>query len=456
MADQTKPSDSQGQPRQDSGSTSPLSPQIKIPPNLPTKDSAPLSNPPSPTSTGGPARPPVPPQSPPRPDIKIKPPQPPPLRPPPPKPPQQPAMPPKTAAPTQPPSRPGPVFKSSIRTMQDDVAAIKKGQAPMGVKLERESKKDVEPPPKAPTGPKVTMPPRPSAQVELGRLEKSKGLPRLKPSPSIPKAPTPPSASIGAIEKAPSMQVPGGGGIRSKLPISRNLLLMVVGLIVIAGLAWFFLLRTPSAPEVVFTPTPVITQTPTPTPIPLDNYFSTVSSVNLSLGADFTSRFGQEIDSEALKLSAEPALYTVFNPETNARYTFSAFLAGLLIQVPAELLNSVSDGDFYMTAYPKLDGNNGYGFVVKLGDDLATVLAMTDWEPTAPEDLRDLLLLDPADASSIEFLDNAREGAAIRYKNFPTPDLTIDYAIVSAINGEEYLVVTNSREHIYSIIDKIR
>ncbi|MEX1063905.1 MAG: hypothetical protein WD898_01440 [Candidatus Paceibacterota bacterium] len=350
------------------------------------------------------------------------------------------------------------MFKSSIRTMQDDIAAVKKGQAPTGVKLERESEKDVKPGPEAPAGPKVTMPPRPSSQVELGRMERSKGLPGLKPTPpSILKVPTPPGASTGSIEKSGGIEAPSqGDGILSKLPISRNLLLIIVGLIVIAGLAWFFLLRTPGVPDVVFTPTPIRTQTPTPTPITVENYFSTVSSASLSLGANFTSRFGQEIDSEALRLSAEPALYAVFNPEASSRYSFSEFMAGLLIQTPAELLTSVDDNELYMTAYPKLDGNNGYGIVVKLTDDLGATSAMTAWESTMSEDLADLLLLDPADAASVDFLDNSREGAAIRYQNFPTPDLTIDYAIVSAINGENYLVVTNSREHMYSIIDRIR
>ena len=72
------------------------------------------------------------------------------------------------------------------------------------------------------------------------------------------------------------------------------------------------------------------------------------------------------------------------------------------------------------------------------------------------QDLIDLFLLNPAKAATTTFLDNTYQGVAIKYRNFPDLNKTIDYAIVTAKNGETYLVITNSREHMYAIIDKIK
>ena len=41
---------------------------------------------------------------------------------------------------------------------------------------------------------------------------------------------------------------------------------------------------------------------------------------------------------------------------------------------------------------------------------------------------------------------------SIRYRNFPFPDITVDYAAVNS-SGQNYLVISGSREAIYSAID---
>ncbi len=407
-----------------------------IPPNLPTKEGMGLS-PASPA--GGPTPTPRPlmqgPQ--PNPDIKLKLPPvslvPPPAQ-----------VPPKAEIPGV------PVFKSSIRTMQEDIAAVKKGQAPAGFQVEKQSEKDVAPPPIGAPSPKITMPPRPAQQeVRLGELEKSRSLPSTKlPSfPSMPAAPSVgPTIKPGGLPAG--LSVPTGGGANWK-----RLVLLAGGLVIVAFLVWFFALRGPMEPEV--TPTPTPTATPTPPPVSIESSFSIVDSVNIALGANFTTRFDSSINKEPLISSREPALYKLLNPATGNRYTLSEFLGGLLIQAPAELVAAAKD-NFYLTVLYKSNNVDGYGLLIELSDPTAAFTAMGNWEGTIAQGLKDIFLLNPAKAASTTFLDNTYNGVAIRYKNFSDPNKTTDYAIVTASNGETYLILANSREHVYFIIDKIK
>ncbi len=436
MADPTKPSDA-------SSSSSPISPQIKvpptslqtppssggsIPPNLPMKESADLAPLPFPKPPmGGP-------QS--NPDVKPKPPSPPPA-------PSPIQTPPKAETPG------APVFKSSIRTMQEDIAAVKKGQAPTGFQVEKQSEKDITPPPLGAPGPKITMPPRPAQEVRLGELEKSRSLPSTK-LPSFPPMPTVPPAGPTIKPAGPpaGLSVPTGGGINKK-----RLIFLVAGLVIVAFLIWFFALRGPSAPEVVVSPTP--TYTATPTPVSIEDSFSIIDSASVALGTNFITRFDDSLNKESLTSSREPALYKVLKPATGNRYTLSEFLGGLLIQAPAELTAAAKD-NFYLTVLYKSDNIDGYGLLIELSDPVAALTAMGSWEGTMAQGLKDVFLLNPTKVASTNFLDNTYNGVAIRYKNFPDPSKTVDYAVITASNGEIYLVLANSREHIYSIIDKIR
>jgi hypothetical protein len=333
--------------------------------------------------------------------------------------------------------------------MQEDIAAVKKGQAPTGFQVEKQSEKDVTPPPVGAPGPKITMPPKPAQEIRLGELEKSKSLPGVK-LPSFPPMPAVPPAGPTIKPSGPpaGLSVPTGGGTNWK-----RLILLTGGLVVAAFLVWFFVLRGPSAPEVVVSPTP--TYTATPTPVSIEDSFSIIDSASVALGTNFITRFDDSLNKELLVSSREPALYKVLNPATGNRYTLSEFLGGLLIQAPAELIAAAKD-NFYLTVLYKSDNVDGYGLLIELSDPVAAITAMGTWEGTMTQSLKDFFLLNPTKAASTAFLDNTYNGIAIRYRNFPDPNKTADYAVITASNGEIYLVLANSREHIYSIIDKIR
>ena len=174
MADEIKPSvsgsvnptnSSVPPPTASSGGTSPLTPDIKIPSNLPTGN---YSRPPSVSLPSQPLNSPA--ATLPAKQFQASPlkasigaqsiPTPAPVKPP---------IAPVTSSPV--PSQQSTVFKSSIRTMQEDLASLKKVQTPIGFQIEKQSEKDVKSAPVIINKP--TLPSSSASHVELGRLERS-------------------------------------------------------------------------------------------------------------------------------------------------------------------------------------------------------------------------------------------------------------------------------------------
>lgn len=86
---------------------------------------------------------------------------------------------------------------------------------------------------------------------------------------------------------------------------------------------------------------------------------------------------------------------------------------------------------------------------VKNSDNLNDQLGF--WEQTMVNDLQGLFLIEsPGTPATNEFQNNNYKNTAIRYINFPEPDLTIDYAIVNNL-----LILGTSKELMYKTIDKI-
>lgn len=388
--------------------------------------------------------------------------------------PTPPVVPPSSGGPA-----PAPVFKSSIRTMQEDLAALKKGQQPTGAKLEKQSEVDV----KAPSGPGVKItppPPKAGPKVELGKLEKARpmfgglgsvpaevkkeekpfplslfGLGKAKPSKE---APLPPP---GSAIKIPEKEGPLGRWSNIAIDVGgkRRVLLIAVGGIAAVTILIFWVFRNVfDAGDVTFspTPTPTLTTSPAVTTTPLENYFSIVESLNINLGPGFLTSFEAEINEQELASSRVPALYRLLDTAGSKRHGFRDVMDTLLIQPPVGIQNSLSDKDFYLTAFYKNDGEIGYGFIAKVNDVNTAKTALNTWEANVTDALKDFFQFDDEDAASTVFLDNTYKGVAIRYRNFPSPSLTIDYAIVNALNSSSYLVFTSSKEHIYSIVERIK
>ncbi|MBX4211659.1 MAG: hypothetical protein KW806_02610, partial [Candidatus Yanofskybacteria bacterium] len=95
-------------------------------------------------------------------------------------------------------------------------------------------------------------------------------------------------------------------------------------------------------------------------------------------------------------------------------------------------------------------------FVVEARDSVSLNQLLSEWEPQMTDALAKLFELNKAKAASPGFLSNVYQSTAIRYRNFTYPDRNIDYGIVTAKNGRQYLVVTDSREAFFQVTNNLR
>ena len=327
--------------------------------------------------------------------------------------------------------------------MQDDIAALKKGQTPAPVSL----------PARPPMPPPTTLPPsvpfRPplAPQVNLGGMEKARTMPAA-PLPH-PIAPVPVATGPTTAINIPPVK---NSGHFSKTGLFIVLVILLIG----GAVLWYFLYYQPNQVAKVL-PTATFSPTPRPTPV-IEGVFSTVQSVTAPLVPDYFPGLHNTINALAL-VTNDPALYSAFAPLASSsaveRVRFSRFTSITISNIPMAVSDAAMDNQFYVTVMRKTENQLGDGFIAKLkpGSDVST--ALRTWEAILPTDLQKLFHLDAKKAAGKTFSDNTYQGVPVRYRNFPDASMTIDYAIVTASDGSQYLIFTNSRQHIYAIIDRL-
>lgn len=366
--------------------------------------------------------------------------------------------------------RPSPVqeYKSSIRTMDEDIASIKSGQEPTGVDIPRKI---------TPEMPKTSMPGAlklddaalagPKSAIGLGRAEKTGLLPTV----SQPKKPFEPTqispeskkAQLGPsklTETQPSITVPD-----SKRKAGRLFYFLIGGVLIIGGFLYWFLFMRVSTPEVV-SPTPIQTTTPLITRnlneifvgIPVN--FEVTLSNNLS--QDFKT-FVETLNVEAKSLS-KINLFENIN-DTLAPINFIDMLDRDPVFYPAKLKENITDSLVMVYSQSEVFNSDGSinfnvqnqkktAFLAKVKSKSVVETIMRDWEFTIVDDLANYLFIDDASKeASANFMDNTYRGVSIRYKNFPFPDITLDYAVLETSPSQTYLIIAGSRETIYTAID---
>lgn len=360
---------------------------------------------------------------------------------------------------TQTPPTPGvKEYQSSIRTMNEDISKIKQGQQPMGVPVPRKVEQVV---PVAPS-PTPAKPVMPSPQfkvpsINLGEAQKTGPLAQSKDFSKSTIAPkTEPKPQIFV----PQEGQPGG---------NRNMLFLGIGAVaIVAGFAyWFFVLRLPAPEIVIETPTP--SQTPIATPVwDLVNIFSDGAIQGIGVVPDsLISDFNGTIDGGTEEISVQGGQFINLKVSSETKDYSQLWLMDFLLKPDQGLVDNlgIERKIFLYGQKETFDSKGQLGTNTSVGKRLvfvsevkngttATQLAQA-WETTLSSDLKVLFSLGTANKSNPGFLDNFYRGVNIRYSNFPYPDKTIDYAIVSAQNGKTYFVVTNSRESIISAIDKL-
>lgn len=389
-----------------------------------------------------------------------------------------------------------PGLKLYIRTMAADLERLKKGQQPSGLEIKSTM---ATPPPKTIPLPEVSSPPpkpvqpRPVLPRPVAPPLPTRPL-QPPPLPVIPSAPPIQPASPGKeqehrhIERIISekdLLPPFLGApipkrvIKSKEErVEYRLIAKIIGsgmavgitsTIVMAVVAYFLLSFFVFNREEATTPTPTPSSTGIiPAPVnELETIFKDISTVSFKVTeneAVAVSGLKAFIDIQVMT-KKEFKRINFINSTDNAliNRNFTGLLDIFSIRYPSEL-KKVIDEKYIALLYgqEELFGESGQSvprklvFVVEVKDIVKTTEIMTGWEPTMANDLRELFNIDPTKEASRTFLNNEHRGVKIRYKNFPLPDKSLDYAVLSSLTGKHYLILTNSRESMYSPTDKLQ
>lgn len=375
-------------------------------------------------------------------------------------------------------------YQSSIRTMTDDLAKLKAGQQPQGVNVPR--KIDNTPTPTKPVAPVAPAPTpiKPAPSATMPSATKSAPIPAnpnqapATPAPaptSIPRPvmPTMPSATKNTESKldqknqfyvppAETKTTSSGSGSRNIIFIS-----IAVGIVILGGLYWFFMIRG-SGTEPIATESPAVTFTPRPTATPNPDVLSTIftnrgGAIVLPSSGDPTTAFSNAISAQPNVTQGTFTVIDIVSGASVSAQTLTAsgllnrFVASYPATLPAVLGQNYKfllygqKESFDSKGRPVATNTSGPRFVMinEIASSSASIIQ--SWEPTMSTGLSGIMAITPAKNKGA-FLETSYKGAVVRFKNFPYPDRSIDYALVQ-YNGKVYLIVAGSREAMFSAID---
>lgn len=136
-------------------------------------------------------------------------------------------------------------------------------------------------------------------------------------------------------------------------------------------------------------------------------------------------------------------------------FDLDKFISSLNLKMPLNISQSIVKDDingenYTLFSYGQEQGNR-LGLVVKLKKGLDISGELRSWEQTIKDDLKPLLLvITLPETDTTDFQDNVHQEVNIRYLNFPTSDLSIDYAVVN-----NNLVIATSKESMFKTIDNL-
>lgn len=359
-------------------------------------------------------------------------------------------------SPKSPPLNPIKEYQSSIRTMFEDLSSLKQGQKPSGVEVPRKVEPQIQSEKSA-----ILKPPAPEVKVpliDLGKTEKSAPM-KAMPIPPVPKPITPVSGSKAQIS------IP-----ESKKGANNKVFIGIAGLIVIGGLVyWFFVLKNKNSEVVEELPSPIESVTPTVTPIQdLTSIFSNAIETSFSVDPDnLVKSFYDGLDAVVISGGELQKLRVIDTSSQDQRSLSLVDLVDKLAPNTPQQLKDSLGADYINLAYGQKESFNTKGqvdtsgqikkrvvFIQELRDSNGFMNLLKSSEVTIGRDLEVILGHELKEATS-KFLDNLYRTVAIRYKNFPYPDMTVDYTVIRAFNGKSYFILSNSRESMYAILDKL-
>ncbi len=366
-------------------------------------------------------------------------------------------------------------IKLSVRTMADDINRLREGGKPMGLEISR--------------------------ILDVGEIQKDQKLPQTIadiPSqtklsefklPSAIKAPLPPTGEhLSQKSSISSISTPLKPGTlkpaeeRAEERIEYKAIAKVVssgmatGVLttIVAAIAIYFLLSTfVFNQEDIAIPTPAPINTTTNTTVPEANELETIFNLVSETSFLFPESNQETISKFKLFVNNQPVDKNQFKrinfsiPNQTKKPQFGDILNRFLVSFPIELTEQIKDNNIaFLYGQQEIFGEDGkliagesaekrLVFIVEVKNKERTLEIVKSWELTMPNNLKDIFDLDISKQASLNFLDNKYQGIDIRYKNFPLPDRSIDYAVITSFTGRYYLLMTNSRESMYSPANKI-
>ena len=394
---------------------------------------------------------------------------------------------PKTAptpiSPSLSPQTPAPKeYQSSIRTMSDDLTKLKAGQQPQGVNVPR--KIDNTPPdptkPVVPVAP-APIPARPSTTATLPSATKSPTLPTGPtnqpvqvptpapvPRPVMPTMPPASKAQPSKLDQKNQFYVPPTA---TKAPTgldSRNIIFAGIALaaVLLGGLYWYFMIQGSGTDQVV--ESPIVTFTPRPTATPNPDVLSTVfttrgGTIVLPSAGDPSVAFSNGI---SVQSSITPGTFTAISIVSGASssaqvLTIPSLLNRFVASYPPALQTALGQ-NYKFLLYGQKEAFDSKGkpvtsalassrlvMVSEIASSSASILQ--GWESTMSTNLSGVMAISPAKNNG-PFMSTSYNGQSVRFKNFPYPDHSIDYALIK-YNGKTYLIIAGSREAMFATVD---
>jgi len=130
--------------------------------------------------------------------------------------------------------------------------------------------------------------------------------------------------------------------------------------------------------------------------------------------------------------------------------SLSELIQELKLYIPPYTLAELKDN--YTLLVYKQGAQQRMSLVIETNNPNNFATTITSWENTMPKDLQEMFLNhQPSNLNTKGFSNNQYRDTSIRFVNFPTPELTIDYAV-----SNNLFLISTSRESGYNIIDRLK
>jgi len=179
--------------------------------------------------------------------------------------------------------------------------------------------------------------------------------------------------------------------------------------------------------------------------------------IELSIGQEdlFFNQLKSVVNEQQPENTFRRILLKLVNEQEEKYADLDTLLTALRISLPANIQEVVVEKEiaaenYTFVSYSQASGSR-LGLILDLGKSETLVQDLRNWESSIVNDLKSMLLTDEIPVSATqEFQDNFYQWTFIRYMNFSTPDLSLDYGLV-----DEKLVIATSREAMYAVIDSL-